>query len=219
MRPQARESLEIVSRIRWSVLDAVRALRKRQTEPPSLIVVGLGNPGPEYARTRHNMGFWCVDRVARDHAITLSRRHRSALVGEGVIEGHRVVLAKPRTFVNRSGRAITYLLARYRVSPQDMLVICDDLALPLGRIRLRPEGSAGGHNGIKSIVEAVGTQEFLRLRVGIGSPPAGSDRIEHVLGDMSDDEIEKADEAVERAAQAVASVLTDGMTVAMNRFN
>ena len=201
------------------MLDAVRRLRKRRTEPTSAIIVGLGNPGPEYAETRHNMGFRCVDCVAKSHGITFSRRHRSVLVGEGVVEGRRVALAKPRTFVNRSGRAITYLLARYAVSPQNLLVICDDLDLPLGKIRLRPEGSAGGHNGIKSIIEAVGTQEFPRLRVGIGHPPSGSDQIDYVLGTMSEDEREMADEAVERVVQAVASVLTDGVTVAMNRFN
>ena len=187
--------------------------------PPDLVIVGLGNPGNQYAHTRHNVGFRCVDRIAASHSIALSRRNRSAIIGEGIIEGHAVVLAKPRTFVNRSGEAITYLLSRFRVSPRDLLVVYDDIALPLGRMRLRPDGGAGGHNGIKSIIDSVGTQDFPRLRIGIGSPPEGSDQIEYVLGTMSDDERKIADETLEQAAQAVVSTLTDGITVAMNRFN
>ena len=207
---------------RWPIVDGVLGLGGRWTRPPSrpdLVIVGLGNPGSEYAQTRHNMGFRCLDRIAGDHSIALSRRHRSALVGEGVVEERRVVLAKPRTFVNRSGQAITFLLARYRTSPRELLVIYDDLDLPLGRVRLRPEGSAGGHNGIKSITHALGTQDFPRLRVGIGRPPAGADQVEYVLGTMSEEELEPASEAVERAAEAVASVLADGIAAAMNRFN
>ena len=206
-------------KISRSFLGAVRSLSIRKPEPPSIIIVGLGNPGSQYARTRHNVGFWCVDRIASDHSIAFSRRHRSALVGEGGIEGHRVVLAKPRTFVNRSGQAVAYLLARYGVSPRELLVICDDMNLPQGTIRLRPEGSAGAHNGLKSIIEAAGTQDFPRLRVGIGHPPEGADQVEHVLGTMSEDEQQTADRAVELAAQAFVGLLTDGITVAMNRFN
>ena len=179
----------------------------------------MGNPGSQYAETRHNVGFWCVDRIASEHSIALSRRHRSSITGEGEVEGHRVVLAKPRGFVNRSGTAIEYLLARYSVSPQALLVVYDDMELPPVRIRLRPEGGAGGHNGIRSVIEATGTQEFPRLRVGIGRPPAGSGAIEYVLDSMSAEERKTADEVVARVSQAVATVLTDGITVAMNRFN
>jgi PTH1 family peptidyl-tRNA hydrolase len=203
-------------------LNAARKLFKRSNRssvPPKLIIVGLGNPGEEYAGSRHNVGFWCVDRIAEEHSISLSRRNRSALLGEGVIEGHPVALAKPRTFVNRSGEAITYLLARFRVSPGELLVIYDDIALPLGKIRLRPEGSAGGHNGIKSITQAIGTQDFPRLRVGVGAPPPGSDQIGYVLGSIPDDDMEVANAAVDRVAQAVASVLADGIDTTMNRFN
>ena len=201
------------------ILDAVLGLRNRQTKPPARVIVGLGNPGSEYADTRHNVGFWCIDRMARHHSIAFSRRHRSVMIGESVIEGHRVVLAKPRTFVNRSGQAVSYLLVRYRVSPQELLVVHDDMDLPLGKIRLRSRGSSGGHNGMESIIAAVGTQDFPRLRVGIERPSAGSDQVEHVLGALSEEEKRTTDEAVERAAQAVKTVLTDGITVAMNRFN
>ena len=187
--------------------------------PPEMIVVGLGNPGDRYRDTRHNIGFRCVDRVAGDHAIELSRRQRRALIGEGVIDGRRVVVARPRTYVNRSGEAVAYLLTRYAVSPRQLLVVYDDMDLPLGKLRLRPTGSTGGHNGVKSIIDAVGTREFPRLRIGIGRPAEGVDEVDHVLGTMSPDDRREIDEAVERAADAVISVISEGITVAMNRFN
>ena len=205
--------------IRRSVLDTVLNWRKHHPQPPSRIIVGLGNPGSEYAQTRHNVGFWCVDRIAADHDITLSRRHRSALIGEGEIEGHRIVIAKPRTFVNLSGRAVVYLLARYSVSPQELLVIYDDISLPPEKLRLRPEGSAGGHNGVTSIIDAVGTQDFPRLRIGIGGPPEGVGRVDYVLGTMSGEERKAALGLVDRAADATVSLLTDGIDEAMGKFN
>ena len=206
-------------KLRWPTLDGVLGLRKQASDLPSIIVVGLGNPGPQYARTRHNVGFWCLDRLAAEHSIEFSRRHRSASIGEGDIEGQKVVLAKPRTYVNRSGEAVDYLLRRFRVSPEKLLVVYDDVDLPLGKVRLRAKGSAGGHNGIKSIVETLGTQEFPRMRIGIGHPPDGGEQIEYVLGTMSPDEQEVADDAVRRATQAAADTLADGITAAMNRFN
>ena len=209
----------MVRKLRRPILEALLGLRRQRAEPPSRIIVGLGNPGDQYAQTRHNVGFWCVDRIAEDYTIALSRRHRSTLIGEGVIEGHNIVIAKPRTFVNLSGQAIAYLLARYKVSPQELLVVHDDLALPPGKLRLRPGGSAGGHKGMGSIIEAVRTQDFPRLRIGIGQPPPGSDQVQYVLSPMSEDERNAAGEAIERAAQAVATLLTDGITEAMNRFN
>ncbi len=206
-------------RFRWPPLKSIPGLRKRHTARPSLVVVGLGNPGPQYARTRHNIGFWCIDRLAAHHAIDVRRRHRTSLIGEGAIGDSRVVLAKPRTFVNLSGEAVRYLRARYRVSPGDVLVICDDVALDPGKIRLRPSGSAGGHNGLKSIIEVLGTQQFPRLRVGIGRPADGGDQIGFVVGTMSQAEQQVVDAAVASAAEAVASVLADGIERAMNRFN
>ena len=206
-------------KLRWPSLDRVLGLPRRSSGPPGIIIVGLGNPGAQYARTRHNVGFWCVDRLAAEHSIGFSRRHRSAHVGEGVVEGHRVVLAKPRTFVNRSGEAVAYLLQRFGVSPEKLLVVYDDVDLPLGKVRLRAKGSAGGHNGIKSIVESLGTQDFPRMRIGIGRPPDGADQVEYVTGTMSKDEQEVVDEAVRRAAQAAVDAVADGMTTAMNRFN
>ena len=206
-------------RVRWAVLENLLGKAVRPSAPPALIVVGLGNPGEEYANTRHNVGFWCVDLLSSRHSIRLSRRHKLAALGEGGVEGHPVVLAKPRTFVNLSGEAVAYLLARYGARPQALMVVYDDMELPLGALRLRPRGGAGVHNGIRSIIESLGTQDFPRLRVGIGQPEIGGDRVAHVLGEMGAEERATVDEAAQRAAQAVTTVLSDGIDAAMNRFN
>ncbi len=206
-------------KIDWGVLGSVLRRSKQQARPDLTLVVGLGNPGPEYARTRHNVGFWCVERLAKEGAITFSRRHRLAAMGEGVIAGKPVALAKPKTFVNNSGQAIASILARYRASPANLLVVCDDMNLPLGTLRVRPRGSAGGHNGMKSIIAAIGTQEFARVRIGIGRPQPGVDQVGYVLGRMSPEEQSQAHEALGRAVQAVICVLNEGIDAAMNRFN
>ena len=203
-----------------SLLQSLRSQKnKQQANPPSLVIVGLGNPGPEYAGTRHNAGFWCIDALAKKHGITLERRNRSAILGEGYIGTCPVVLVKPRTFVNRSGTAINYLTARYAAPIDKLLIVCDDINLAPGKLRLRRKGSAGGHNGIKSVIEAAGSQEFPRLRIGVGRPPEGTGQIEHVIGPMESQDREIVDEAVERAAEAIECLLTDGIDEAMSRFN
>jgi len=209
----------MIRKIRWSKMAPLLDLRRNKGQPQFRVIVGLGNPGQQYSQSRHNVGFWVVDRVAEDHSITLFRRQRLALMGEGIIEDHRVVIAKPRTFMNDSGRAVKYLLARYKISPKELLVVHDDLALPLGKVRLRTKGSAGGHNGMGSIIEAAGTQDIPRLRLGIGQPPTGSDQVQYVLGSMSDVERKRADIAIEKAVQGVAIFLSEGITVAMNEVN
>ena len=204
------------------MLNLFQSFRRKpvpRREPPSLVIVGLGNPGPEYAGTRHNAGFWCIDALADRHGITLERRNRSAIIGEGEIEDNSVVLVKPRTFVNRSGAAVSYLRARYSQPIDRLLVVCDDINLAPGKLRLRRKGSAGGHNGIKSVIEAAGSQDFPRLRIGVGRPPQGTGQIEHVIGPMEPDDREVVDEAVERAADAVACLLDHGMDEAMSRYN
>ncbi len=208
-------------KLRFPGLEALFGPRRERAteEPPSLVVVGLGNPGSKYAETRHNIGFWSIDRIAREHSIDVSGRNKATVVGEGTIAERRVVLVRPRTFVNRSGEAATYLLARYRVSPNKLLIIYDDINLPLGKLRLRARGRAGGHNGLKSIIEALGSEEFPRMRIGIGRPSVGTDQISHVIGDMSPEEREVADEMLDRVTQAVSAILTDGIDTAMNRFN
>ena len=202
-----------------SLLHPFANKRDRHSEPPSLAIVGLGNPGAEYAATRHNAGFWCVDALARKHAIRLERRRSSAIIGEGVIADRAVALVKPRTYVNRSGAAIRYLQARYALSSDRLLIVCDDINLPPGKLRLRAKGSAGGHNGLKSVIEAAGSQAFPRLRIGVGMPADSAGQIEHVIGPMPPDEREVLDAAVERAADAIACLLAEGIQETMSRFN
>ena len=187
--------------------------------PRPTVVIGLGNPGREYATTRHNVGHWCVDRLAELHSIGRFRRSRLVEVADGNVGGHRVVLAKPRTYVNNSGRAVTSLMAKYKAAPGDLLVVYDEMDLSAGSIRLRARGGSGGHNGMKSIIEAVGTQEFVRLRIGVGRPARSGEEVGHVLGSLPRDERTRVDDAVSRAAEAIEAVLRDGVMEAMNRFN
>jgi len=202
-----------------SLLHPFANKRDRHPEPLALAIVGLGNPGAEYAATRHNAGFWCIDALARKHSIRLERRRSSAIIGEGAIANRPVALVKPRTYVNRSGAAIRYLKARYGLPTDRLLIVCDDINLPPGKLRLRAKGSAGGHNGLKSVIEAAGSQAFPRLRIGVGMPAAGAGQIEHVIGPMPPDEREILDAAVERAADAIACLLAEGIQETMSRFN
>ncbi len=187
--------------------------------PTPRIVVGLGNPGREYASTRHNVGQWCVDRLADLHSVGRFRRSRLVEAAEGTIGGRRVVLAKPRTYVNESGRAITSLMAKYRATPGDLVIVYDEMDLPVGSIRLRARGGSGGHNGMRSIIDAVGTQEFPRLRIGVGRPARSGDEVGHVLGAIPRQDSASVNDAVSRAAGAIEAVLSDGVVEAMNRFN
>ncbi len=182
------------------------------------IVVGLGNPGARYAHHRHNVGFRCLDYLAKRYAVSFSRK-RLVHVGEGFADGTKLVLAKPRTFVNLSGEAVAYLIHRFGASPSSLLVVYDDLDLPLGKLRLREKGSSGGHNGMKSIIAALGTEEFPRLRIGIGRPHEEGDIVGHVLSTFSSEERLVAEEAIKLAAEAVHLLLTEGLTDAMNRVN
>ena len=202
-----------------NLLQSFGGKRAHHPEPPALAVVGLGNPGAEYAATRHNAGFWCIDALARKHAIRLERRRSSAIIGEGVIADCTVALVKPRTYVNRSGAAIRYLQARYALPSDRLLIVCDDINLPPGKLRMRAKGSAGGHNGLKSVIDAAGSQAFPRLRIGVGMPADGAGQIEHVIGPMPPDEREILDAAVERAADAIACLLAEGIQETMSRFN
>ena len=192
---------------------------KGQLETPDLIVVGLGNPEPHYLRTRHNAGWWLIDLLAEKYSIELGRAHSTTRLGVGTVEGRTVALAKPRTHVNGSGEAVAYLLARLRATRDRLLIVYDETALPPGRLRLRPQGSAAGHNGIKSIISALGNQDFARLRIGVGPPPPGTDRVGWVLGEMSSQDQELVDDAIERAAQAIVSLMEDGIDTTMGRFN
>lgn len=195
------------------------------TDGSPTLVVGLGNPGPEYAATRHNVGFRCVSLLARRHHLGWNRRLAHARVAEGAIGPHRVVLARPQTFMNRSGDAVTGLLRHYRLDPVRLLVVHDDLDLPLGRLRLRPEGSAGGHQGLRSILDRLHTTAVPRLRLGIGRPEGDAERrdrggvVDYVLTSFRPDEMLALQEMVKRAADAVTCLLDEGVAAAMNRFN
>lgn len=184
------------------------------------IIVGLGNPGPKYRCSRHNIGFRCIDLMARQWDIRLSERRAKAVLGRGTHREQEVVLAKPRTFMNNSGEAVAYLLTRFGARPADLVVIYDDMDLPVGTLRIRPSGSAAGHNGMRSILAALGTQDFPRIRVGIGHPSHERQQVvSHVLTSFSADESPVIARTVERVAEAVDCLLAEGITAAMNQFN
>lgn len=180
------------------------------------LVVGLGNPGGTYARTRHNVGFMVIDQLARMFRVSVSRRQGEALTGEISVRGRRVLLAKPQTYMNLSGHAVGALAGLRRLVPEEILVISDDMDLPFGRLRLRPGGGAGGHRGLASIIETLGTDRFPRLRVGIGRGP---EAVEHVLGGFAPAEEAVLDRVLEAAAQAVLTACADGLDRAMNLYN
>ncbi len=182
------------------------------------LIAGLGNPGREYHGTRHNVGFEVIERLSGRHRIAVRSRRNRAVVGEGTIGGEQVVLARPQTFMNRSGEAVAGLARRYRIAPEDIIVIYDDVNLPLGKLRIRARGSSGGHNGMKSVIGSLGSEEFPRVRIGIGGPNR-RDMIDHVLSRFSRAEGPIVREAVERAADAVEMYMADGPEAAMNRFN
>ncbi|HHW42503.1 MAG TPA: aminoacyl-tRNA hydrolase [Desulfotomaculum sp.] len=184
------------------------------------LVVGLGNPGPEYAQTRHNAGFMVVDRLARELNIPVGRRVFFSLTGRGQLEGRQIMLAKPMTYMNESGRAVAAIMRWHRLTPADLLVVSDDLDLPVGRIRLRRAGGHGGHRGLQSIIQHLGTNGFARLRMGIGRPVhEGMDVVDWVLGRFTPEEGPLIEQAVAAAAEAVRVVVTVGLEEAMNRFN
>lgn len=202
-----------------SLMRIVRSLCRSNSASPALVIIGLGNPGEEYIHTRHNVGFKCVEKIAQIHKISFSDRRQLALIGQGNIEGHSVVIAKPRTFMNNSGQAVKYLLARYRVPPEKLLVIYDDVDLSLGKVRLRKKGGSGGHNGIKSIKNSINSADFPRLRIGIGHPSDESGLVEYVLSPISEDEKKAMNHAIDISTQTLVSILAEGIDVAMSKFN
>lgn len=183
------------------------------------LIVGLGNPDPEYQWTPHNLGFLAVDELANRGGIRVERPEGKALVGRGKLAGQEVLLAKPQTYMNLSGISIRELLRKYELTPDDLLVLWDEVQLPWGSIRLAPDGSAGSHNGARSVIGSIGTQKFARLRLGCGPDhPLGS-RKEYVLRPMKKAELEVAAEEVAQAGDAVELWLTSGIDAAMNKFN
>lgn len=184
------------------------------------MIVGLGNPGRRYARNRHNVGFQCIERLARAHQLAFDKRSRRGRLALGQIRGRPVVLLKPRTFMNESGRAVTPVARFYRVPPERMLVIYDDLDLPQGAVRLRSQGGSGGHKGMRSIITRLsGRQDFPRVRVGIGRPPGRMDPAAYVLRNFGDDERLLMNEVYDWVVRAVECWLVEGIDVAMTKFN
>jgi peptidyl-tRNA hydrolase, PTH1 family len=183
------------------------------------IIVGLGNPGREYALTPHNLGFLVIDCLAGRFGIRVTRPEAQSYVGLGQIAGHEVALAKPQTFMNASGHAVADLIERYEADPAETIVISDEIALPWGAIRIRERGSAGGHNGLKSVIGALGTDEFLRVRLGICPEFPPRDLAAYDLAPMGKDVLKIAEEMVGNAADAIEVILAEGAGAAMSRFN
>jgi PTH1 family peptidyl-tRNA hydrolase len=182
-------------------------------------IVGLGNPGAEYAHTRHNAGAAAVELLAARHSIPLSKRRHQALFGRGVIAGVEALLAQPQTFMNNSGQAVRRLLSFYGLGSEHLLVVVDDLNLPLGTTRLRRKGSDGGQKGLRSVAQHLGTTDFPRLRIGIGPLPSGRDATAFVLSPFRPSERRAAESGIERAADAIERALTDGLEPAMGQYN
>jgi PTH1 family peptidyl-tRNA hydrolase len=183
------------------------------------LIVGLGNPGIEYTWTPHNLGFLVVDMLAEQAGIRVTRPESKSYVGLGNIAGHEVMLAKPQTMMNLSGLAVRELLGRAGCEPSDIIVVCDDIALPWGMLRVRERGSAGGHNGLKSVIGALGTMEFPRVRLGVQPEEFRGDVKEYVLRQIRRDEEDLAAGEIEQGAEALKVIVAEGIQSAMNRFN
>ncbi|MCI8293870.1 MAG: aminoacyl-tRNA hydrolase [Hespellia sp.] len=184
------------------------------------IIAGLGNPTKTYEGTRHNVGFAVIDALAEKYNITVDTKKHIALLGKGVIEGQKVILAKPQTYMNLSGESVRSLVDYYKIDEeQELIIIYDDISLEPGNIRIRTKGSAGGHNGIKNIISHLGTQVFLRIKVGVGEKPKNYDLKDYVLGHFSKEEQEHMEEGFQHAVYAVGMLVQDEVQAAMNEFN
>ncbi|MBE7012970.1 MAG: aminoacyl-tRNA hydrolase [Ruminococcaceae bacterium] len=184
------------------------------------IIAGLGNPEAKYDNTRHNIGFHAVDVICRKYNINLGKLKFKALYGDGFIGGEKVIVAKPQTYMNLSGEAIRDMAAFYKVEPENIIVIFDDVSLEPGRMRIRAKGSAGGHNGIKSIIYQLNSEDFPRIKIGVGAPPHKDfDLADYVLGRFTPEEIETLEPVLLDAADAVESIIKNGIQTAMNKFN
>lgn len=182
------------------------------------VIVGLGNPGKKYDATRHNVGFETIDMLARRNNIEVKKLKHKALYGQGTIGNKKVMLVKPQTFMNLSGESLLDIVQFYKIDPKNLIVIYDDIDIEVGSIRIRKKGSSGSHNGMKSIIYMLQTDQFPRIRIGVGKPEYG-DLVNHVIGRFPKEEIPTILEAIERSSQAVEMMITDGIDLAMNRYN
>jgi len=184
------------------------------------LIVGLGNPGKDYANTRHNIGFDVIDKLAEAENIGVLEKKHKALFGKGYIGGQKVILAKPQTYMNLSGESIRELIDYYKIDEkEELIVISDDISLEPGQLRVRKKGSAGGHNGLKNIIQHLGHDTFARVRMGVGEKPKGYDLADYVLGHFSKDEQKVMEEAVKSATDAIRTIIMEDIDAAMNRFN
>lgn len=183
------------------------------------LIAGLGNPGRDYAGTRHNIGFGVIARISDKYQIPLTSKEHKAVCGKGMIGGEKVILAQPQTFMNLSGECIRSFADYYKIDPEDIIVAFDDISLGVGQLRVRQKGSAGGHNGIKNIIEHLGTNEFPRVKVGVGGKPEGGDLVRHVLGRFSKGDEKIIGEVLDFAVEAVEAIVSEGVDAAMNSFN
>lgn len=183
------------------------------------VIVGLGNPGRQYERTRHNIGFAAIDYIAGKNQIEISSKKHKALIGSGYLGGQKVLLVKPQTFMNLSGESLRGVMDFYKLEPSDFIVIFDDISLDVGQLRIRRKGSAGGHNGIKSIISHLGSMDFPRIKIGVGEKPKGYDLADYVLGHFSKGEIEIYDDVFPDVDDAVKLMVMDDISGAMNQYN
>ncbi|ABX40500.1 aminoacyl-tRNA hydrolase [Lachnoclostridium phytofermentans] len=183
------------------------------------IIIGLGNPTREYEATRHNIGFDAITRLADDNNISLDTKKHKAICGKGMIGGEKVILAKPQTYMNLSGESVRELIDFYKVTKEEIIVIYDDISLDVGQLRIRTKGSAGGHNGIKNIIAHLGSDEFCRIKIGVGDKPKNWDLADYVLARFPKEEEPAIREALEKVSKACETILRDGAKVAMNLFN
>jgi len=187
------------------------------------LIVGLGNPGRGYAHNRHNIGFTCLNHFARSHGITFDKKQAQARTGSGEVAGNRIIIAKPQTYMNLSGQSVSLLVKKFNIDLDNLVVIHDDLDLPLGRIRIRQGSSSGGHKGIASIISHLGSQDFLRIRIGIGRPSiteiSEGDIVAYVLSDFTPEEEQVISQLIPKVSEAILSLLTEGLTTAMNKYN
>lgn len=183
------------------------------------IIVGLGNPGMQYTATRHNVGFEVIERFAYEENISLSQKKHKAILGTGIIHGKKVMLVQPQTYMNRSGESIGEIMHYYSVSLEDLLVVYDDINLPFGTLRLRKKGSAGGHNGLKNIIAHLGTQDFARIRIGVGEKPPGWGLADYVLSRFSKEEILQISSTIKDSCSAISDIILYDMNHAMNSYN
>ena len=210
------------------LFEAIKSLKKQKRDPKAggipefkttYLIAGLGNPGREFRDTRHNIGFLLVDKIAATLELDFSRTQAKALITDGIYQNNKIILVKPQTYMNRSGHAIHSLLSFYKVDLENMLVAYDDVDLPFGAIRLRPSGGSAGHKGVQSIIEQLGSDQFPRLRLGVGRPPGFKQAANYVLKPFNKEEDEFLDPFLEQASEAALAVTTNGLDYAMTNYN